>query len=66
MNWQQATPWRRKQLRDKAARTAEQQLAAIEKACRAGDLSLGAAIKQAYEVGLTRKEPNGLGCVCRR
>lgn len=54
-------------MRDKKPRTAEQQLAAIEKLCRAGDLSLGAAIKQAYHVGMneqaelaaTGKDSNG-------
>lgn len=54
-------------MESKKARTAEQQLAAIEKLCRNGDLSLGAAIKQAYFVGMneratpaaTGKESNG-------
>lgn len=40
---------------DKKPRTAEQQLAAIEKLCRAGDLSLSAAIRQAYHVGMNEQ-----------
>lgn len=40
---------------DTKPRTAEQQLAAIEKLCRAGDLSLGQALKHAYHVGMNEQ-----------
>jgi hypothetical protein len=49
MPWHDEAPWRAK--RRKPAQTPEQRLADIERLCRYGDISIGDAIRAAYETG---------------
>lgn len=56
MPWHDASPWRRKALKNQHPRTPDQQIDEIERKCRAGDLSLRGAIEAARIVGRTEAE----------
>lgn len=58
MAWHDVNPWRRKHQKRARPATVTERLALVERQCSAGDLSLHAAILEAYQIGIEAGRAN--------
>lgn len=58
MAWHDMTPWRRKHQKRQQPATFTARLDAVERQCSAGDLSLHAAILEAFQIGIEAGRAN--------